>query len=64
MYRVLAKKVYGREDPPGVDDNPTKIKSTTFDYYKKAISYFMPNKLLKWNAVAGRTMASGNSTKS
>ena len=61
IYRFFAKKVYGREDP-GVDDNPTEGRSTTLCYYKKAISFFMPNKLSKWTVIAG--VASGNPTKS
>ena len=62
IYRFLAKKVYGRDDP-GVDNNPTERESTNLHYYKEAISYFMPNKLMKW-AIAGGVASSGNPTKS
>ena len=38
IYKWMAFKVYGRPDPNG-DDNPTLGRSTSLQYYKKALSY-------------------------
>eukprot|EP00536_Pseudo-nitzschia_multiseries_P003106 jgi/Psemu1/6971/gm1.6971_g len=40
IYKFMALKVYGKEDPTG-NDNPTLGWSSTLTYYKKAISQFM-----------------------
>jgi hypothetical protein len=52
-------KVYGTPYP-GPDGNPTLGRHTTIEMAKKAISYYMPNKLSKWNPIA----QNGNPTKS
>ena len=44
----------------GDDDVPTCGRSNTLAFHKKALSYFMPNKHLGWNAVS----LSGNPTRS
>ena len=59
VYKWMAMKVYGRPDPNN-DDNPTHGRSSSLEYYKKALSYFMPNRLSTWNAI----MHSGNPTRS
>jgi hypothetical protein len=59
ICKWMATKVYGRPDP-GPNDNPTFGRSTSLAYYKKAISYFMPNKLEPWNVLAN----CGNPTRS
>ena len=59
IYKWMAFKVYGRPDPNG-DDNPTLGRSTSLQYYKKALSYFMPNKLASWNSL----IRCGNPTRS
>jgi len=51
LYRWMCFKTYGREDP-GVDDNPIHARSTTMAYWKKAISYFMPNNGQAWTVGA------------
>jgi hypothetical protein len=38
---------------PGPDANPTSARSSTLMFWKKAISFFMPNRLLPWNAISG-----------
>ena len=53
--------MYGRDDP-GVDNNPTEGRVSSLVYYKKALSYFMLSKLLKWTVIAGS--ASDNPSKS
>ena len=59
VYRWMAVKAYGIEDP-GPDDNPTDGRSSSLEYYKKAISYFMPNRLIPWNEL----LQVGNPTRS
>ena len=59
VYKWMAMKVYGHPDPNN-DDNPTHGWSSSLEYYKKALSYFMPNRLSTWNAI----MHSGNPTRS
>ena len=59
LYAFFAFKVYGIPDPDE-SDNPTFGRSSSIEYHKKAISYFMPNRLPHWDV---RTM-SGNPTKS
>jgi len=54
-------KAYGISDP-GPNDNPIEGRSSALAFAKKAISYFMPNKLMPWNALANRPV--GNPTKS
>jgi hypothetical protein len=39
---------------PDPDANPTQARSTSFMYWKKAISSYMPNCLMPWNAVSGQ----------
>jgi len=52
-------KAFGNPDPLE-DANPTHCRSSTLEYYKKAISSYMPNRLSQWNALA----QSGNPTRS
>eukprot|EP00957_Ditylum_brightwellii_P032300 2446960-Ditylum_brightwellii.AAC.1 len=42
IYHWMAWKVYGT-DNPSPHDNPTEGRSTSLKYYKKAISFYMPN---------------------
>jgi hypothetical protein len=42
LVRWMQKKVYGTEEL-GPDDNPTEGHSNSLLYWKKAISFFMPN---------------------
>ena len=51
-------KCYGNPDP-GENENPTLWRSTIL-FWKKAISYFHPNKHIAWNNVS----LSGNPTRS
>jgi hypothetical protein len=57
--RWMCKKVYGMTDP-GLDDHPIHGRSWSLEFYKKALSYFMPNKRMSWNEVT----QTGNPTKS
>ena len=46
--------------PPPADANPTLARSNSLAFWKKAISFFMPNRLIPW--VSGRNK--GNPTRS
>jgi len=59
IYRWMAWKVYGTDDP-SPQDNPTEGRSTSLKYYKKAISFYMPNRRMQWNEVT----KAGNPTRS
>jgi hypothetical protein len=59
VARWMCSVAYGIAEP-GPDDNPTGARSTSIEYNKKAISSFMPNKLMGWNRLAN----TGNPTKS
>ena len=52
-------KAYGKVDP-GPDDHPTHCRSSSLEYWKKALSSFMPNRIPHWNVANN----SGNPTKS
>ncbi len=59
IVRYLCSKVYGNPDPPE-GSFPTEGRSSSLEYYKKSISYFMPNKRNNWDDVVQR----GNPTRS
>jgi hypothetical protein len=59
LKRWMCLKVHGDLDPPA-DVNPTEGISSALECYKKAMSYFMPNRLTAWNVES----SSGNPTHS
>ena len=59
LMRWLNYKVYGMPDP-SPDDRPTVGRANTMLFRKKAISYYMPNKITPWDVQYKR----GNPTKS
>ena len=59
LYAFFAYKAYGIPNP-NEHDNPTFGRSSSIEFHKKAISFFMPNRLAHWDA---RT-STGNPTKS
>ena len=58
LVRYLNYEVYGNETP--ADDNEAQIRSSTVEFWKKALSYFMPNRMMVWNEIA----SVGNPTRS
>ena len=60
VSRYMCVKAYGVQLPNFSVDIPTEGRSSTLESAKKAISYFMPNKLLAWN----KQSRSGNPTRS
>jgi hypothetical protein len=59
LERWMCKKVYGKEEP-GANNNPIQGRSNSILYWKKAISFFMPNRQPTWDVLTN----SGNPTKS
>ena len=51
LVRYLNYEVYGNETP--ADDDEAQIRSSTVEFWKKALSYFMPNRMMVWNEIAG-----------
>ena len=43
-------EVYGTEDLE--DDARPNIRSTSVEFWKKSLSYFMVNKLVAWNKIS------------
>ena len=61
IVRWMRLKVYGTPDPTP-DQNPTKGRANSIAYAKKAISHFVPNRLMTWNEMS--VPPAGNPTKS
>ena len=61
LYRHFCLKAYHKHDP-GPTDRPLHARASSIEFYKKAISYFMPNRLASWNYLANPPC--GNPTKS
>ena len=59
VYAHFANMAYGVPSPSETD-HPTQCRSSTLEFAKKAVSSFMPNRLLAWNAQVG----TGNPTRS
>ena len=51
IVRWMKMKVYGTPDPTE-EQNPVHGRSSSLVFAKKAISSFMPNKLMQWNEMA------------
>ena len=58
LMRFFNNEVYGTEDPP--DDAKPLIRSTSIEFWKKALSYFMINRIIPWNEISNV----GNPTRS
>ena len=59
LMRYLNHRCFGNETPP-LDANPVGCRSSSISFWKKAISYFMPNRLLVYNELSNQ----GNPTRS
>jgi hypothetical protein len=42
-------KCFGTPDP-ALDTDPKLARSNTLQFYKKAVSFFMPDHLISWNS--------------
>ena len=59
VVRWMNLRCFGTPDP-ALDADPKLARSNTLQFYKKAISFFMPNRLITWNS----SRMEGNPTKS
>ena len=59
VFAYFCQTAYGTSTPLETD-RPTKCRSSTLEFAKKAISSFMPNRLIAWNAQS----VTGNPTRS
>ena len=59
VCRYFNFKAYGTPTPTD-DDRPTEARANTLEYWKKALSSFMPNRNHQWDELQNR----GNPTKS
>jgi hypothetical protein len=59
IEKWMCMKVYGTPTP-GPEDNPNLGRSSSLEFYKKALSYYMVNRLTAWNEIA----LVGNPTRS
>jgi len=59
LKRFFELKAFGVADPPP-KTTPTECRSSSLQFYKKAISYYMPNRLVAWNSLRN----TGNPTRS
>jgi hypothetical protein len=59
IRRWMSVKIFGLPEPT-VNDHPTLGRASSLSFYKKSLSFFMPNKLMTWNEVSHQ----GNPTKS
>ena len=48
LKRWMCNKAYGTPNPTD-DDDPTEERANSLEYYKKAISSFMPSRLPQWD---------------
>ena len=60
IVRYAKLKIYGKPDPDTEVDKPTHGRSSLVEFLKKAISFFMPNRLIAWN----EETKTGNPTRS
>ena len=51
IYRYFKHRAYGNAEANEDQDNPTEARSNAIKYWKKAISYFMPNNLMPYNEI-------------
>ena len=50
LMKWFNHQVFGTEEPE--DDANPKTRSSTVEYWKKALSFFMTNRLMPWNEIA------------
>jgi hypothetical protein len=60
LVQWMCVKAYGIPNLGPADDNPTQGHLSSLEYYKKALSYYMPHRIQPWNSI---TMF-GNPTRS
>ena len=59
VARYMIFKAYGTEEP-APDARSNGRRSSSLYYWKKTLSFYMPNRLISWNVIGGQ----GNPTRS
>lgn len=59
IMRWFHRKTYGQPDPPTGHNLPPIARSNSLNYWKKALSFYMPNRLMVWDEINKR----GNPTR-
>ena len=52
LMRFFNWKIFGSETPTAEEKMRPQLRSTCLEFWKKAISYYMPNRLMQWNEIA------------
>ena len=52
VMRYFNFRTYGVPNPPNGHNLRPQVRSNTLKYWKKALSYFMPNRLMVWNVLS------------
>ena len=52
LMRFFNWKIFGSETLTAEEKMRPQLRSTCLEFWKKAISYYMPNRLMQWNEIA------------
>ena len=52
LMRFFNWKIFGSENPTAEQRLRPQLRSTCLEFWKKALSYYMPNRLMQWNEIA------------
>jgi len=52
LMRYFNMRIFGAENPTAEQRLRPKLRSTCLEFWKKALSYYMPNRLMQWNELA------------
>ena len=52
LMRFFNSKIFGAENPTDEQRLRPQLRSTCVEFWKKALSYYMPNRLMQWNELA------------
>ena len=52
LMRFFNLKIFGAENPTAEQRLRPQLRSTCLEFWKKALSYYMPNRLMQWNEIA------------
>ena len=50
LMRYFNKITFNDEDPD--DDTSLTVRSSSLEFYKKALSFYMPNRMMVWNEIS------------
>ena len=54
LMRYFYFKTFGLEDPTDEEKQRPKLRSSCIEFWKKALSSFMPNRLMHWDEMGKR----------